>query len=602
MGEADNQPSRLTDHPTLVRGRYTRVGGVSLPPNISQGVDSNFIHLYGYDWLGASARNTSIGIGLDYSQGPTWGFASPPGSHFEFYPGGAVIGWNSDRTLPRSATFISPEGMIRTIDDSCVSFRLFADTAGSDWPTDWCVTVFVVFFVRGMHGWIPFAAAYDSYRNTSDTYNLHYEIRTYLCGGCRVLAKLYIAYVESSSSGSCSASPPEDRFMKADAWFLYKELGDLSVSGSYFYSGKINKDDVGEPNARPTFYVGVNHALSRYSKYATHAVSRTFHVSKNVATIASKPSAGHQIKYSCTGACDGDDGFSVSTFHCVGGNRIYYSDPDYIGYSDAIDPQSIKLGDQIDAVVPSVRGIYAASTTAIYEAFGDFETLGGTGVSLVPIVAGVDDAAIANATFSGDVAYFVKGGEVYRLGPGGKEVMGVQVHRPGVGIHAINYDRYDDRLLVVTTDGEPLAFDATRKAWLTLHEPVPLGVPIVTRPRYQFRIDDRIYTESGTGHIRLEFEKLDFKLPGVRKRVHTIRVPYFGDLQLSAGIRAPGGPWRTGVTIQRDGYFEVRFPSVVSDSFDLYLDAFSPSNNIESAINPPIVITYEVREKLYAQE
>jgi len=585
-GEVGAQPSRITKRPSTVRGRLEPHGGVSILPAPSVAVDN--AELIGYDWLGNVIRNRGNYVYADYAQSEAL-LAHFDGTisgyndlFFQFWPGGALAYGNS-AILPRALLYLGERGYW------CSSWNVGSDIDydiviteqdGGSWEQDNCITFFLVVFARGLYGWVPVGHKAVSHRVSANNRQIFYEItlRNIACS-CPLRAKLYVQWAEQSLSTYCINKNGS----------LFDEVFDHTFRG--LARRELVRADIGEGSYRPTFYFGANESntLNRaWSVKTTYSRARTFFLN----TIRGGSASAVSVDYDCVDACN-SGGVSFYYHSCSDGRIVWYSDEGFIGFS--ANPNFIRIEDVALAVVPSTRGIYIASGQQVYEAYGDFETEA-TRVERMPIGYGVDDAPFV-ATTSGRNAFFVKSGTVYQVGVGGLK----EVYRPErdmLPVLGASYDRLHDFLLVHNNE-RVMMYDSDANGWVEM--PLTSGFYVVAGQNKYVTNDYSVSFSGTSGTIQIDFEKLDFGAPGLRKRVHVIRIPYLGNYtDFAVRIARPGDPFQLCALVDRGGYIEARCPSIVSDAFNVRITADGDERDL--VINPPILFAYSLREREYARD
>lgn len=594
-GEAQNQPGRLTKRPDVVVGDFDRIGGVSPLKYMHDPVLLREEPI-GYDWLGISAvrhygSNNATLRDAQVGSAGTFTVTDWVNAHYRFYaPGGGIYSLDEHDTndvyVPESAVVL-PDGTFYHTGEWGSSWEPTVDVisdSSSTLSSDVELLVALIYFRKSPHGLVPVAIKYDHARTTSSQQAFRVTCPTgYLPEGFVV-------------QGYMQLIP----FVSADKWYRFY-AGSMGGCRSHY----IRSNDAVTYNARPIFY-GAPYGTSYYSSQYTLASGRVFYIAAQV-----------NMAFGISGVYVGSGSnlrlrlrpYTAATDQRYGRQHVFYTDPGHLAFSDdKFGPLVLRFDDRIMAISPSVRGIYAFSEVGTWEAYGDFATANGTRITLVPTLGGVDDDK-PKVAFSGDTAYFVKEGIVHSIGPGGVKQIGrpVFLNRPH-DVDTIWYDRFARRLLATFHDVVAV-YDPNTDSWSRWPFTVfPWGLN-----KYVFNIadgdwwvndhevvaTDALPTGETYPDIEVEFRKLDFGLPDLRKRLHVITVAYDGGYEDAAIFIRPNGAgsWLPCNVLDNDGYFEARCPTPTFTHLDVRLVVTTTDRDF--ALNPPLVFTYTKRGKKY---
>lgn len=596
-GEAQNQPGRITRRPDVVIGDFDRVGGIGPLPYMYAPAALNETEL-GYDWLGISAaRVNAIGSNTlvirDAQSGGVGSFtatawASAP---FRFYvPGGGIYaidghaGSTTDVYVSESAVVLQNGTLYHSLEwgSAWEPNISVVSSSSSTLPANVTLVVVLVYFRQAAHGLVPVAIKWDSAETTSAGQAFHIQ---------------------------CPAGALPDGFVVHE----YMQLIPYAAGNNWhrYYAGNkrgcrphyVNKPEDVPVDAKITFY-GANTASQSASQY-TVADGRAFYIVSATDTA-----------FGISPASDSSGNMHLILEQIVptldqkyGRQYVFFTDPGHLAFSDGkSSPQVLRFDDRIRAITASVRGIYAFSEVGLWEAYGDFTTAANTRISLVPVLGGVDDDG-PKVTFSGDTAYFVKEGIVHSIGPGGVQQVGrpIFLNRPHE-ISSIWYDRFSRRLLALFYDTVAV-YDPNTRNWSRW----PFTIPVYNPHRVLFNIAADDWWVDGYEviatvappvggtypQIEVEFRKLDFALPDLRKRLHVITMAYDGQYQdVTVEIRPDGtGPWLPCNVLDEGGYFQARCPTPTFKHLDVRVAVNTGDKNF--ALNPPLVFTFTKRGRKY---
>ena len=603
-GEAQNQPGRITKRPDIVLGDFDRTGGISPLPYMYTPAFLNE-RVAGYDWLGVSATAQGTNVFLRDAQSGnanTIGMSLWFSAKHRFYvPGAGVYSLSYGSSTPLDPR-ISDSAYVQANGVPIHIGALFAlydpsitvvSTPGSTIPAFTGITVVVVYFMHTPHGLAPVGLRYAEDRTTATGQGFQIEVSP-------PLTPDYVMHVYVSMEG-------------AHAPYQWHRLyaGPISRGAMLRPPNGVlidNSDDV-PFNAYPVFYGATVQAFPNLgympSQY-TMAAGRAFYIA-SATDLAFGLLAGNGVLASFIVELDE---IIPSLTGDYSRQHVFYTDAGHLAFSDyKYGPRVLKFDDRILALTPSVRGIYAFSEVGTWEAYGDFESTSNTRISLVPVLGGVDDDKV-KVTFSGDTAFFVKEDIIHAIGPGGVKQVGrpVFLNRPVVPPTAIWYDRFARRLLalfhdtvavydpntnnwrrwpyqITPTHGEPFIFNiAEDDWWVEGMEVIQTGTP-----------------PAGSNYptVGVEYRKLDFGLPDLRKRLHLITFAYDGSYNTAEVYIRPNGTgaWLACNVLDQGGYFEARCPTPTFRHVDVRIAVTTDDRHF--AINPPLVFTFTRRGKKY---
>ena len=619
-GESQNQDSRITKKPKRYFGTFNRFGGLT-PRRLPVLANASNIRHIGQDWTGLSIvydRSTDEFIASYYPGSPLGGpFTYPntttPRMNYFYAPGGGVFSFyaNADTYADpaiNSAIFLGTDFNIWKFDDGDeYDFTITItpkNVAGANFDGH-DVVVFGVLFVRTAHGWLPLGIRYDAAR--IDGGNNTFDVRVQenvTWSGFNFVIKTYLAYRNFSTGETSEWSSLLD--------FPFVGTG---IGGQYKVKSVEQRADY-PVNAHPhligKYILNVANG-DRYPSEYTYSHSRAFYahatrdnVRKFKVDWITAPTPMLMATY------------ADAPFNEANRQYVVFTDAEHLAFSDILEaPPHLMFDDRIEAVEPSVRGIYAFSEMSMWEAYGDFSTDTGTRVDLIPMIGGVDDTLYmqANTTFSGDVVYAVKENRVYHLGLGGSKPIGWPEFLPANSeMRSITYDRVKRRLLALVhrpADGvyDLVEYDPNVGQWALIDTMSTIdasGVGIASLMEGERIYITENYEVLNIGQLRIyvEYEDIDMGVPGIRKRIHRLFIPTINNNTVGQVAIRPHGSatWINGTLNWKNGSLEVRFSSIVSEAFDLMIDTQPATLSENDALNPPIVIVFEPREKLYAQD
>ena len=588
-GAATNQLARMTNQPTRVVGRFDRLGGIN--PNKTVTADwlagnSNYKNL-GFDWLGVSVFHDEAADKFLINYSPTGSrleqvSADIAGaSEILYMPGGGIIGF--DGLTIKGALFVDYTGTPQYVGPYSTAYepRITVTTTAGTWAVGDYITAMLVIFKPTIRGYIPVhvRTAYHSVSSSEAGYSFLVDLDPALTFDKTDLVVLYVGY-GTAYTGSY-------------LWQLQgSEVGKRPAPASYSGPSAI------VPDSLPVIYgakVGSSFGTPPYitpEKY-THNKNRSFFVGNS-----------HVIRKIRVGLY-GVPGVEYAEGAAETASYVYHTDEGYVGYSDNQNgPNYLVYSDEISAIAPGIRGVYAFSEQGLYEAYGAFETGTDTRIDTVPVLGGIDDIPYS-ITPSGDGVYFINNGIVHKLSSGGVQQVGRPVFSPGAQKqpNAIAYDRFNNRLLA-RFDDELHFYYPDVGQWASS---VYTATSNIAQQDFVAVLEDgKIYFNGhevveGTtpAALTLEFDKLDLQRPSKRKRIHRIIFDYVGEYNsCSVFIREHGTTaWYTCTTINRGDTVEARCPTVTARAFDLKIE-ITPTDNT-FAINPPLIVTFEERGPKY---
>jgi len=598
-GEAQNQPGRITKRPDVVQGDFDRIGGISPLPYMYAPVALSE-QLVGYDWLGVSTVLDGSQLVLRDAQSGNFGnTAAAPwtGSAYKFYvPGAGVyalrpnVGTVTDPDIPISF-HVLPNGtpIVNTpLPASFAPSITVTAIAGSDIPAGARLHVVFIMFRHTPHGLIPVDLKWATAQTSSSGQG--FQIRR---NGVLASPDGFVLHAYARLS---SVHKP---------WQWHRLYARPDEQNPFITSAGviISKEDQVPFNSVPTFYGSPynspppDHEPSQY----TVSAGRAFYTAYNDVAIGleTEPTSPYRLRLKR---------YIPNLSGMYSKQHVFYTDAGHLAFTDDKEnPLVLRFDDRIRALTPSVRGIYAFSEVGTWEAYGDFATASNTRISLVPVLGGVDDDG-PKVTFSGDTAYFVKEGIIHAIGPGGVKQVGrpVFLNRP-VLPQALWYDRFARRLLALFEDVVAV-YDPNTDNWHRWPDPVP---PMVGR-RYIFNMQEDVWWVNGHvvtksalppgfsyPAVIVEYRKLDFSLPNLRKRLHLVTFAYDGDYSTVAVEVQPDGAggWLPCNVLDQGGYFEARCPTPTFKHLDLRITVVTDDKDF--AINPPLVFTFTRRGRKY---
>lgn len=619
FGENQNQDSRITKKPKRFFGTFNRFGGLT-PRRTSVFANASDIKHTGHDWtgLGIVYNDGTDEFIADYYPGSPLGgpfiYTNTTLPHMSYYyaPGGGVFSFRTGLgtyTFPiiESAIFLKTDFNILKFDDgvkydyfvsATAVNRVGGDFGGHD------VLVMSIMFVRTAHGWLPIGIKSDTVRVDGSNNAVEVLVNVNKAPyGYNFLIKTYIAYRNISTGVSVE-------------WSHFSDFTFPGFTSGAIYERKYAEQRADHPqNARPhiigKYILNVGNGDRHPSEY-TYSHSRAFYIHSSRENVRKFRVDWIGASVPRLQARPADPPFNEA-------NRQYvlFTDAEHLAFSDILEaPPHLLFDDRIEAVEPSVRGIYAFSEMSMWEAYGDFSTDAGTRVDLVPMMGGVDNTLYmqANTTFSGDVVYAVKENRVYHLGPGGSKQIGWPEFLPAsTQIKSIFYDRVQRRLLALVyrpADDvyDLVEYDPNVGQWsyytgTAAIDTYGTGIIVVLSDRKLITENYEIF-DTGPRRVYVEYEAIDMGAPGIRKRIHRLFFPTINNNTIGEVAIRPHGTtaWINGTLNWKSGSLEVRFPSIVSEAFDLMVDTQPATLSENDALNPPIIIVFEPREKLYAQD
>ena len=619
-GEDKNQDSRITKKPKRYFGTFNRLGGLTPRRSPVLANASNVRHI-GQDWTGLSIvydRSTDEFIASYYPGSPLGGpfnysnsttprmnyFYAPGGGVFSFYPN---VGLYTDPVI-NSVIFLGTDFNIWKFDDGVeYDFSVSAtpvNRTGGDFDGH-DVLVMSIMFVRTAHGWLPIGIKWDDAQvnGGNNAIEIQVTVNNALTGFNYVI-KTYIAYRNTSTGIAVEWSHFDD--------FAFPGFTTGTIYERKYAEQRADYPKTSKPHIIGKYVLNVANG-DRYPSEYTYSHSRAFYthatrdnVRKFKVDWITAPTPRLMATY------------ADAPFNQANRQYVVFTDTEHLAFSDILKaPPHLMFDDRIDAVEPSVRGIYAFSEMSMWEAYGDFATLPGTRVDLVPMTGGVDDTPYmqANTTFSGDVVYAVKENRVYHLGPGGSKPVGWPEFIPeNSEMRAIVYDRVKRRLIALVykpSDSayDILEYDPNANQWslidtMSTVDTNGTGIVSIVEGDKLYITENYEVLNSGALRIYVEYEDIDMGAPGIRKRIHRLFIPTINNNTIGqVSIRPHGSTtWTNGTLNWKNGSLEVRFPSVVSEAFDLIIDTQPATLSENDALNPPIIIVFEPREKLYAQD
>lgn len=597
-GEATNQKSRLTNAPTRVVGKWDRLGGVSPLAEFSA-VSNQYDDMF-YDWTGVSVFKDGTGtanIVMAYNQ--TGALASSTASEFYtatyplYVPGGGMYALevaSSANNNPSilAAYHVNYDGSIVYRTPLPSSYGPSIYQIGGSFDAGSRLHALFIYFRRTPHGLIPTDIFWGVHTTTASSSGWQIKKSAFPLTNDLILAA-YIRVYDAASGD----------VVEWDRIWYGVDGSDTPFVSSLGYTVTAFTDV--SKNAVPYLYGAADtYAPAHY----TFSQSRAFYV-------ASSPLRAFKI------VTDGASPYDVKLDPVEGYStqHVFFTDEGHLGFSDTInapfdEPNVLKFDDRLNAITPSVRGIYAMSDVGTWEAYGDFETVQNTRISLVPVLGGADDNP-NGVTFSGDTAYFIKNGIVHSIGSAGVKAIGKAIHKNVTNVSAVYYDRFARRLYAVYyRNGSDLTigiYDPAVDAWSEFPTVSPnilyTNVPIViAENRIIFRGNDILLVPANPEPITVEFEKVDMQQPNRRKKVHQIILPYDGTYaSVSVQIAdANGGSYVACKVNDRGGYYDIRCPSVVARAFKIKIDVSPTDTNF--ALTPPVIFMYTAYGANYGAE
>ena len=391
-GEAQNQPGRITKRPDLVTGDFDRLGGISPLPYYT-GPNPLNESVIGYDWLGISAvrhppAGTQHQVTLRDAQSGNSGtqdLADWVNAPYRFYvPGGGLyalrpnIGTVTDPSIPISF-HVLPNGNLALNTPLGAAFTPTINVvtlAASNVPAGTRIHVVFVYFRQTPHGLIPVHLSWNTAQTTAADQAFQITKTGVVTPND---GYIFHAYVKLSN------------IHKTYQWHrLYAGVDDTEVHDFGVTDG-VTIDDASEPqypfNSVPVFYGSpyygspLLHGPSQYTVSSGRAFYSAF--TDAAIGIESEPTAPYRLRLKR---------YIPNMQGAYSKQHVFYTDPGYLAFSDSVEsPLVLKFDDRIRALTPSVRGIYAFSEVGTWEAYGDFATVGGTRISLTPVLGGVDD-------------------------------------------------------------------------------------------------------------------------------------------------------------------------------------------------------------------
>lgn len=620
-GEDRNQDGRITKAPDYVFGTFNRRGGITPRRQPVLADASSLVHV-GHDWTGLSIfydRDADNFVAGYYPGSPlggpfTYSNSTIPHRSYFYAPGGGVfsfftnLGVYTDPVI-KSAIFLGTDFNIWKFDDGVeYGFTVSAtpvNRTGGDF-NGYDALVMSIMFVLTAHGWLPIGIKWDDARVNGGNNAIEIEVNvSNALFGYNYVIKTYLAYRNTSSGQTVE-------------WSHFDDFSFPGFTLGPIYERKYAEKRADHPqNAHPhiigKYILNVANG-DRYPSEYTYSHARAFYAHSTRNNI-------RKFRVDWIGASTPrlQARNASSPFNQSNRQYVAFTDAEHLAFSDILEaPPHLLFDDRIEAVEPSVRGIYAFSEMSMWEAYGDFATDNGTRVDLIPMMGGVDNQYYkqANTTFSGDVVYAVKEKRVYHLGAGGSKQIGWPEYLPsGFNINAIEYDRVRRRLLVLLfydadDSYEVIEYDPNTNNWARLFDfsstTSDTGNGLIALWENGRVIVSENYEYAPIGNLRfvVEYKGLDFGAPGIRKRIHRIYLPTIREPTIGRIAIRPHGTttWTDGVLSIKNGSYEARFSSVVSEAFDLLIESAPGSLAENDAINPPIIIVYEPREKLYVQD
>jgi len=616
-GMVTNQPSRISGNPIRVVADFDRVGGYSPLRRIYESVtDEDFV---GNDWTGVYATVDSAGgpnMYVGYAQTGARRAASATllntAGYTSYVPGAGIYtisasSFDRDRLLNPgivAAVAVDSDGNdVNIRQNSSPTFAPSISIITGAWDAGSKLFVLFIYFYKTPHGLIPFAMFAREMVAGANKSGWRITKSGFYSDDAYYLAAYY--YVKGTISGQEYVFHWHRAYHDVDADSPYSGSGD-TISSNLDLTTNASPTLYGTRVFSPSASLDFVHDFG-HQRYHTVSVGRAFYVNKKdvVHMFKYDESVGWVVLERLTSS---DPTYETAYTK----QNVFFTDVGHLAFSDSEEsPLNIVFDDRIHSITTSNRGIYAFSTLATWEAYGDFETIN-TRVSLVPVLGGADLNVGNPVTFSGDTAYFLKEGIIHSLGPGGVRQIGRDIYMESDDVYYVAYDRYRRRLLAMGIAGEPVyEYDPNTKQWLVWPKSSIPGYSASVHQRAIFPTANDRYWSGGRDvlfsptppptNIEVEYGKLDMGKPLLRKRIHRIIIPYHGSMNsITVDVRRDHLDTYVPCTVNDRGeYVEVRCPSVVSRSFDIRVIAEPASEDF--MLSPPWIIEYDVRGAPYGK-